>query len=167
MLSIGAACYLLRPLCSRITEKSLLITSHHQKPETILEPIIDVATTSDLRALLPSTEVEPQPNKRTQCGHIFHRKSRLSDSTISNSIGMDRQVVMESRKGLYCYIGRIGSSRWRRLALKSEGVASHLDLPGDQIRKMLAMIETSPPLPVFFYNSLVSSHLGIWHTWLQ
>ncbi len=144
LFCIGATCYLLWALSNRIIVKSSVPTSPHQKPEPIHE-----TTTSDLRALLSSTEAAPQPNETTQCGRIFHKKSRLSDSMISDSIGKGHQLVMESRKALYCDIGRIGSSRWKRLALKSEGL-DYLDLPRDKLDKMLVF-----PLPVsFLYNNL-------------
>ncbi len=32
-----------------------------------------------------------------------------------------RHIFIESKKAIYCYIGRVGSSRWTRLALKPEG----------------------------------------------
>ncbi len=137
LVSTGVICYILWALCSPIKVKSV------QKPETLPEPISVAILRSDIRALLPSTEAELHLiNETTQCGHNFHIKSRKVSDTITHHA--HRLIVMESRKALYCYIGRLGSSRWKRLALKAEGVASYLVIPKDKLGKMLAIRETYP-----------------------
>ncbi len=160
LLSIGATCYLLWALGGPTQVKSSLPKPPHQ---TLLEPIHDyVATTSsDLRALLAlPTEAGPQPNETTttQCGqHIFHRKPIM----LGHSIGVHQQVVIESRKALFCFIGRIGSSRWKRLALKaSEEIDPCSKIPKDKFKKMLANDKLKPRPFLLLFSSLTTIFLS-------
>ncbi len=64
-------------------------------------------------------------DEATQCTRIPHRKPRLplTDAQIRNATWNGRShIVIESRKALYCSIGRIGCSRWRSLAMVLNGI---------------------------------------------
>ncbi len=73
----------------------------------------EVLPQTDLRALLTNGDLCTRKANRKPRGP-FTGKERWRGERL-------RQIVVESRKALYCSLGRIGCSRWRRLLMKADG----------------------------------------------
>ncbi len=73
----------------------------------------EVQPRTDITALLTNGDLCTRKANRKPRGP-FTGKERWRGERL-------RQIVVESRKALYCSLGRIGCSRWRRLLMKADG----------------------------------------------
>ncbi len=87
----------------------------------LLVPIglyLKCCSSSEKRAIgtnLSALELSEDP--REQCAS---RQNRTLRSSLSRR-ELGNHIVIQSRKAIFCFIPRVGSSSWTRLALKPEG----------------------------------------------
>ncbi len=91
-----------------------------------------------------ATNLEVLYDNLAHCTRIPNRKPRGPFTGKEEWRGENRmrQIVIRSRKALYCSMGRIGSSRWKSLMVKVEG------LPPESLPKHLLYFFSFCPTPL-------------------